>query len=263
MGQEWLQRLMYATLLQFGIKNTIGAGQIADFFAMLHVSTHMGISGSTIRRQLAMMEPELARYQSEQEATATCASPDITVGSDEVYLSRQPILVLMDLVSGYLLTEQVADDRSFATWNAQTQTRLAELKVTIKHAVSDRAKALIKLAIEGFRCQAGADLFHAQQDVGRWLSRSLGQATQKAIKAVDTARETLKTHEAKRLKDPQEAPRLKRHIIKAEQAQAACEQAQTEQRDYRQHLSQAVHPFHLTTGKNSVKRRSMSACKPR
>lgn len=249
MGQEWLQRLMYATLLQFGIKNTIGAGQLSDFFAMLHVGTHMGISESTIRRQLAMMEPELARYQNEQEASATCASPEITVGSDEVYFSRQPILVLMDLVSGYLLNEQVADDRSFATWNTQTQARLTALKVTVKHAVSDRAKALIKLAIEGFRCQAGADLFHVQQDIGRWLSRALGQATQKAIKAASDARETLKTHEAKRLKDPKETPRLKRLIVKAEQAQAECEQAQTEQRHYRQQLSQAIHPFNLITGK--------------
>lgn len=239
---------MYATLFEFGIKNNIGAGQLSDYFALLQIGTHLSISDSTIRRLLVKMEPEFSRYQAECEASATCASPEIVVGCDEVFLNSQPTLVLMELVSGYVIAEKTATNRSFETWHTLVFARLATLKVTVQHAISDRAKALIKLARDGFECGAGADLFHVQQDVGRWLSRSLGRATDQAKKSVEAAHQVVKTHEAKKDKDPKEAPRLDRLLKQAEQEQAACEQAQALQRQYRQDLSHAIHPFDIATG---------------
>ena len=68
----------------------------------------------------------------------------------------------MDLPSGYLLMEEIASERSYETWWAKAQGRLASLGMRVRHCVSDRAKALIKLALSGFECAAGADLFHGQ-----------------------------------------------------------------------------------------------------
>ena len=51
--------------------------------------------------------------------------------------------------------------------------------------LSDRAKALIKLAITGFDCNSGADLFHAQQDVSRWLGAKLGNRSKSAQKELE------------------------------------------------------------------------------
>ena len=69
----------------------------------------------------------------------------------------------MDLSSGYLLLEDISDDRRFETGYAKTSPRLEALGIEVTHALSDRAKALIKLAVTGFECSSGADLFHAQR----------------------------------------------------------------------------------------------------
>lgn len=55
----------------------------------------------------------------------------------------------MDLSSGYLILEDIAYDRRFDTWFEKAIPRLKELGIDVNHAVSDRAKALIKLAITG------------------------------------------------------------------------------------------------------------------
>lgn len=81
------------------------------------------------------------------------------VAADETFFGDFLILVLMDLRSGYLLLEDISDNRSFDTWFEKITPRLEALGIEINHAVSDRAKALIKLAVTGFECESGADLF--------------------------------------------------------------------------------------------------------
>ena len=49
-----------------------------------------------------------------------------------------------------VLEQEVAEARDFETWQARSQKRLSALGLTVGHAVSDRASALIKLALEGF-----------------------------------------------------------------------------------------------------------------
>src|SRR5436190_18825071 len=70
---------------------------------------------------------------------------------DETFLERM-MLVFMDLVSGYLLFEEVAEDRSYDTWHALVEARLEALGAGVLSLVSDRAKALIKLAEKGLEC---------------------------------------------------------------------------------------------------------------
>ena len=59
------------------------------------------------------------------------------------------MLVFMDLPTGYLLLEEVADDRTYATWKALVDERLKALGTDVLYLVSDRAKALIQLAEQG------------------------------------------------------------------------------------------------------------------
>ncbi len=60
-------------------------------------------------------------------------------------------------------------------------------RLKINHAISDRAKALIKMAVTGFKCDSGTNVFHAQQDVSRWLGARIGKRVSKAIKQVEVA----------------------------------------------------------------------------
>jgi hypothetical protein len=78
------------------------------------------------------------------------------VGGDETFFNKVVILVMMDLSSGYIIVEEQRADRSYETWNEEAQLRLKELGLRVRHFVSDRGKALIKLALDGLGCKSGA-----------------------------------------------------------------------------------------------------------
>lgn len=62
---------------------------------------------------------------------------------------EQLLLVFLDLPSGYVLLEEAAEDRSYATWKALVDKRLEALGARVRYLVSDRAQALIQLAEQG------------------------------------------------------------------------------------------------------------------
>jgi hypothetical protein len=59
-----------------------------------------------------------------------------------------------------LLLEEVADDRTYETWYERVKARLEPMQTHVLYLVSDRAKALIKLAETGLKCPSIPDLFH-------------------------------------------------------------------------------------------------------
>ena len=163
--------------------------------------------------------------------------------SDETAF-EQDVLVLMDLSSGYILLEEEVENRQYQTWIDKAQTALTQTGVRIRSLVSDRAPALIKLALEGFECPSIADLFHPLWDlsktVGAALSRQLNQANQKLMQAQQRLAQLTAL-----AKDTTVQQQL------VEQLQAHWEFVQSGQRTYhqlRQQLTLAVHPFALTDG---------------
>lgn len=250
-GSEWLRRLFFGALYQFGLKNGLGAGALSEFFQLIRIDTHIGISESTLQRQLKQMEPLLARYQRECEASAVVPTPERTVAMDETFFQQMMILVMMDLPSNYILLEKPAADRSFETWKAASSIRLLELGLTVRHAVSDRAKALIKLALKEFNCAAGADLFHELRDLSRWLSGSLARSTGSATTYRDEAKCRLIKAEAQKGKRwvPRVIGRLKAQLAYGEQQLKVCLDAQETQREHRKAISHCLHPFNLMNGK--------------
>ena len=84
----------------------------------------------------------------EQEGYASGERREIIGAVDETFLERM-ILVCMDLATGYLLVEEVADDRTYPTWKAMVEERLNGLGTGVWYMVSDRAQALIQLAEQG------------------------------------------------------------------------------------------------------------------
>ena len=55
------------------------------------------------------------------------------------------MLVLLDLPRGYIFVESQAGDRRYETWQARVQQAIGAV-AEVKYLVSDRAKALVKLA---------------------------------------------------------------------------------------------------------------------
>ena len=106
------------------------------------------------------------------------------------------MLVLMDLASGYLLVEEVAVDRTDDTRHRLVKPRLQTLGVEVSYLVSDRAKALIKLAETGLDCLSIPDLFHLSHDLAKSYSLAIFSYLRQAQQALTQARERLATLEA-------------------------------------------------------------------
>ena len=118
-GRRWLLRLLVATLYTFGLKRGVGLDTISEFFTHLRLATQLGCSPSALRGVLQVLETTVLKTAEgwEQDGLAGGAVREIIGAVDETFLERM-ILVFMDLSTGYLLLEAVAQDRTYATWKA-------------------------------------------------------------------------------------------------------------------------------------------------
>lgn len=242
-GSLWLRLLVFSSLYVFGLKAGVGADTLSLFFKMIRIDTHVGISPAALRTQINKMERLLPQFQEECEKSVDKQKRKVVAGLDETFFGNFMILVLMDLRSGYLLLEDITDDRCYETWYKKVSPRLESLGVEVNHAISDRAKALIKMAVTGFDCDSGADLFHAQQDMSRWLGAKIGRRASNAEKQLHTV-QTTESNISKT------ASMLKIIGLKMTRmtAEKELENAKKTQVDYHENLqgiADEIHPFSL------------------
>ena len=243
-GQIWLRLLVFATLYTFGLQQHVGTSTLSAFFHLIRIPTHVGVSPSALRIQLNRMEALLPVFQQQCEASVSRRMRPAVVAADETFFGEVMILVLMDLSSGYLLLESIQEDRGFDTWLAQAAPRLATLGIEVNHAISDRAKALIKLAVSGFECTSGADTFHEQYGLSRWLSPALGRRQAQAGRGCEQAQKALdKPPAGVSIGD---TGALAVQLANAQAIRAQVEQAQEEYRRQLLGIAEEVHPFSLT-----------------
>jgi hypothetical protein len=234
-GEEWMKRLVIAAIYVFGIKRGVGAESLSEFFHKLRLEHHVGVSVSSLRKIQTTLEEQILTYQqSEHErlSQACTALPTVCVGVDETWF-EQTVLVMMELSSGYLLVEQMADNHHYSTWQKSVQAVLKAWAGRIKYCVNDRAKALIKLAQNDLGCPSIADLFHAMrklsQGLGTELDQRLGQRQ-------------------RRLRDMSTQTTPSAANIQA--LQSEVEGLSAAQREFHQHLmaiSRRLHPFEVET----------------
>ncbi len=172
------------------------------------------------------------------------------IGAVDETLLQRLMLVCMDLATGDLLTgdllmEEVATDRRFDTWYDRANTRLTTLGTEVLSLVSDRAKALIKLAHTGLGGPSIPDVFHLGHDLATGYSLAIFGRLRHAKRDLDHAQQGLET-----LQQNAQAER-----VPIEQGQArvtACATTlnhwQGVGRVWRQHLanvSRILHPWRL------------------
>jgi hypothetical protein len=244
-GQNWLIRLGVATLFMFGLKRGVGAETISEFFGRLHLETHVGCSPSALRSLMRTLEQVTLETTAawEQQGIAHGEIRPIIGAVDETFLQRM-MLVFLDLASGYLLMEEVAVDRTYDTWCGLVKSRLKTLGVEVSYLVSDRAKALLKLAETGLDCPSVPDLFHLSHELAKGYSLSIFSRLRQAQQALTQAGQRLATWQAS-----------DRGSAQAQQAQALVEVREAEvqrwqavRNAYRNHLanlSLSMHPWRL------------------
>src|SRR5215471_15603293 len=141
--------------------------------------------------------------------------------------------------------EEVAADRSYATWFDRAHDRLTTFGTEVLYLVSDRAKALIKLAHTGLGCLSIPDLFHLSHDLAKSYSLCIFGRLRHAKRDLEQAKQHLE-------KLQQEAQANPDQVAQAQGRVTACSTSvhhwQEVGRAWRQHLSNVsciLHPWQL------------------
>jgi len=139
-GGQWLKVLVLGVVYYFGIKHGIGAESLAEFFEAIHLSHHVGTSVSSLRKLKQKMREAIEAYEAEQRKHCQPhEGQGICVGGDETFFGL-PILVLVELASGYIFTEVECENRTYATWSDQIQHWWLQAGWECHFMVSDGAK---------------------------------------------------------------------------------------------------------------------------
>ena len=93
------------------------------------------------------------------------------MGADETFFGL-PILVAMELASGFIFSEVECENRTYETWWKEVSRWFNPEQWNCRFMVSDGAKALTKLALSGLNCPTVPDVFHLLRD----FSQSIGRA---------------------------------------------------------------------------------------
>jgi hypothetical protein len=246
-GHAWLIRLMVATLFVFGLKRGVGAETLSEFFGRLRLDGHVGCSPSALRTVMHTLERHVLEIAAawEQEGIAHGEIRPVIGAVDETFLQRM-MLVFMELATGYLLMEEIASDRSFDTWFDRAHERLTTFGTEVLYMVSDRAKALIKLADTGLGCASIPDLFHVGHDLAKGYSLAIFGRLRQAKRELEQAKQHLEKWQQHTQADPAQ-------IAQGQARVAACATSvyhwQEVGSDWRQHLSnlsRILHPWRLT-----------------
>jgi hypothetical protein len=253
-GRNWLIRLVVATLFVFGLKRGVGAETLSEFFGHLHLEAHVGCSPSALRSVMHALERIILDTAAawEQEGIAHGEIRPVIGAVDETFLQRM-MLVFMDLASGYLLMEEVAGDRSYDTWYDCINARLKTLGIGVVYLVSDRAKALVKLAQTGLGCLSIPDLFHLSHELAKSYALSIFGRLRQAQQALAQARQRLERLPA----SPPDRARVQQAQASVEHCEASVQRWQGVRSAYRErlsNLSRIMHPWRLVDSTRQTSR---------
>ena len=158
----------------------------------MHLDTHVASSASSLRQLKHRVNQALLDYEASQaEHCQPSAGQGICVGADETCFGL-PVLVLLELASGYIFIETECENRTYETWMEQVNQWWSSHDWHCHYLVSDGARALVKLAVSGLGCISVADLFHALRALGKPMGRSLGQQAATLKKQQDKRQQQLK-----------------------------------------------------------------------
>jgi hypothetical protein len=242
-GYQWLVRLVISVVYHFGIKQGVGAESLSAFFKAIHVDTHVGSSPTALRQLKHRVEAAMVDYAGAQaEDCQPTEGQGVWLGGDETFFGL-PILVLMELSSGFIFTEVETEDRTYNTWKSQLPAGWESAGWRCHALVSDEARALIKLATTGLGTVSVADLFHTLRNLGRPLGRSLGQS----LAQLDQQAKQLLHRLSQASTDETKTALQAQHDTVVHQQQRVIEDQQR-YRQTRQSITLSVHPFDLETG---------------
>ena len=242
-GYRWLIRFVCATIDMFGIRGGMGVRALSECFHLVRVDTHLGVSPSSLCRLVARIEDVMLAYKERHEEPRKGLA-QVIAGADETFFD-QIILVVVELSSGSILLEESATDRTFLTWNERAVPALQRFGLQVRSMVSDKAKALTKLALDGLSCPHIPDRFHACHAVVKCLGGRCAISLARAQRTLSAAQDTLERLHAKEA-CPENIRLQTQQVDALAGERQRVQHGQQRYSDALHDFSKAVHPFSLT-----------------
>lgn len=208
----------------------------------MHLEERIGCSASALRELEVQVKEQIIAYGQAQAEASHCSQPiGICVGADETFYGL-PILVAIELASGFIFSEVECSNRTYATWWEQVSGWFNREQWECRCLVSDGAKALVKLALSGLGCPSLPDVFHLLSA----LSKSMGSAIARQRIRLQNQQQAL---QAKLNADssPESFSKVQAQITALQAQQQMLETDHQDDQQSLHALSQAIHPFHLNT----------------
>lgn len=122
----------------------------------------------------------------------------------------------------------MSEDYQYPTWQKQVQQALSRFEVQVRYCVSDRAKSLVKLALQEMGCPSIADLFHGLRELSQRIGRELADGLFRVNR---------------RLNELSEAERNTEHRQQLQTQQTNLQIAQQQYHSVLHELTTILHPF--------------------
>ncbi len=261
-GVQWRRTLVMAAHWCIGEVGGAGVRVVCQFLELSGLSAFVGASYGSQQAFQAELEQQIIACAAEQRAALAKDMPHrtLTIAEDETWQDGMR-LVALDLSSGFILVEEVAEERSAAAWTRALTRGLDGLNVTVVQGTSDEAKGLLAHVQRDLGAHHSPDLFHLQQAVGQAmtlpLARAVAQAETDEASAKAAWREACAAKEAyaRRRHGPGRPPAFAARIEHAFNrylgASLARERAQSHRDEAKALIgsfSEADHPFDLEHG---------------
>jgi hypothetical protein len=192
----------------------------------------------------------------EKRLALTMKRRKITVGLDEMFRSRRPCLVAIDVVSNYILLEKFTEDRTADTWVKEITPRINEVNVELGQVVSDLCGA-IRACTKDMGAIHIPELFHAQYEISKATSAALNSQERSAEKAFNDVEERVKRVKEKSKKLGKEGYQKQQQYIERANYERDRLKVEFEKRKKRREIVKSAvremgkihHPIDLQTGK--------------
>jgi len=185
-GQLWLSRMVIACIFIFGNIAGVGAERISLFFSLICVTSFVGLSRSSVSNIETQIDEVILKFKAiyDKHIKDKAHELEITPGGDETFFTNQMLIVLMELKSGFIFVEKPEESRDHKTWETNCAPWLSKFKM-VRCFVSDKAKALLKLATTTLRVSRIPDLFHMMSDVSQVMKFSFFRLKKSIEKTIE------------------------------------------------------------------------------
>lgn len=248
-GQKFLNRLIASAFMAIRYGHG-GIRSLQEFLQLSKLDNFVASSTGALHSYVVRSEKHIVAFGANQEMllAQNLKQRKITVGLDEMFRGRQPCLVAIEIVSGYILLEKFTDNRSAETWTREMKPKLAKLNIQIDQVVSDLCGG-IRACAKGLGAVHSPDIFHAQQEITKATSASLASQEEAFKTAFDDADKKLQKAIQKHGEHAEKSKKVRMMRNLRGVGYEARKERRRKVRAAKKELGRTHHPISLQTGK--------------